>query len=148
VRLIGDLGGSVITSTNPTAANTTGAGPGSGATWTKKLVDTTNAIDAMSYPSTSLCVAVDDKGNILTSTDPGDGSSAVWASENVDGNKIIDDVSCPTTTLCVAVDDAGNPHRDRSERRRHGDLERASSRRHHHRHKQRVVSLLVVVRRD
>jgi hypothetical protein len=56
----------------------------------------------VSCPSSSLCVAVDDSGNVLTSTAPTDAST--WTVTNVDGTHPLADVSCPTTTLCVAGD--------------------------------------------
>ena len=57
-------------------------------------------------PSTSLCVAVDDGGNVVTSTDP-TGGAAKWTVTNVDGAVRALGVSCPSTTLCVAADDGG-----------------------------------------
>lgn len=60
----------------------------------------------MSCPSSSLCVAVDDSGHVLTSTDRTGGASA-WAVTRVDGFNFISDVSC-VPGLCVAVDAAGH----------------------------------------
>jgi hypothetical protein len=88
----------VITSTNPT---------GGASTWTIAKVDTA-AIEDISCPSVSLCVAVDNIGNVLTSTNPTGGSS-VWTSADIDGslNKLVS-VSCPSASLCVATDFWGN----------------------------------------
>ena len=61
----------------------------------------------VSCPSTSLCVAVDDAGDVLTSTDPAGGAGA-WTVTDVDGSHALSGVSCPSTSLCVAVDSAGD----------------------------------------
>jgi hypothetical protein len=69
-----------------------------------------NAIYSISCPSATLCVAGDDAGNILSSTNPG-GGRAAWSSAAVDvhtgGQFSIEGMSCPSTTLCVAVDEGG-----------------------------------------
>ena len=68
------------------------------------------AIDSISCPSATLCLAGDDAGNILSSTTPG-GGRAAWSSAAVDvhagGQFTIEGLSCPSTTLCVAVDNGG-----------------------------------------
>lgn len=51
-----------------------------------------------------LCVAVDNAGNIVTSTDP----SQAWNVAQADVGNAITGVSCPSVGLCVAVDSAGN----------------------------------------
>jgi hypothetical protein len=63
------------------------------------------SIAAVSCPSTSLCVAVDVAGNVMTSTSPDDGAQA-WSFAHVNGARLTD-VSCPSASLCVAVDTAG-----------------------------------------
>ena len=69
-----------------------------------------SSIYAISCPSAVLCVAGDDAGNILSSTNPG-GGRAAWSSAAVDvhtgGQFSIEGLSCPSTTLCVAVDEGG-----------------------------------------
>ncbi len=59
-----------------------------------------------------MCIAVDDVGNVVTSSDPADGPAAMWTVANVDtgpdGTNVINAVACPTANLCVAVDDVGN----------------------------------------
>jgi hypothetical protein len=65
-------------------------------------------LTGISCPSTTVCVAVDAVGNVVTSTDPGAGEASAWTSATVDGSNPLTGVSCPTTTLCVAVDAAGN----------------------------------------
>jgi hypothetical protein len=56
----------------------------------------------ISCPSSSLCLATDDKGDVVSSTDPAGGAGA-WT---VSPAGILD-LSCPTITLCVAVDGNG-----------------------------------------
>ena len=60
-----------------------------------------------SCPSSTLCLAVDELGNVLTSSDPADGRAAVWTATNVDGPNDMLGISCPAAWLCVAVDHAG-----------------------------------------
>jgi hypothetical protein len=55
----------------------------------------------------TLCVAVDDQGNVITSTDPG-AAEPTWTVTNVDGSNQFSGVSCPSAALCVAVDQQGN----------------------------------------
>ena len=63
--------------------------------------------EGVSCPSPSLCVAVDDRGNLLASTAPAGGASA-WHIFNVDGRTQLDAISCaPATTFCAAVDSEG-----------------------------------------
>jgi hypothetical protein len=98
-----DDGGNVATSTAPT----TGA-------WTLTHVD--NALYAcsrsggncaqapltsVSCPSTTLCVAVDGAGNILSSTSP-TGASDSWSLTNV-SSLPLNSVSCSDRALCVAI---------------------------------------------
>src|SRR5207248_3859622 len=86
-----------VASTDPTG----GAGK-----WTVANVDGTHVLRGVSCPSTSLCVAVDDTGNVLTSTDPTDGTS--WTPSNVDASNVLFAVSCASSSLCVAVDVPGH----------------------------------------
>jgi hypothetical protein len=73
---------------------------------------------SISCPSTTLCVAVDGAGDVISSPDP-TGGAAAWTAAHVDpsptqnntdnaGSVLVRGVSCPSTTLCVAVDAAGN----------------------------------------
>ena len=57
-------------------------------------------------PGTSMCAALDDQGDVLTSTDPTNGSS--WNTAHVDAANRLLGVSCASASLCVAVDGAGN----------------------------------------
>src|ERR1019366_9950291 len=56
-----------------------------------------------SCPSSGLCVAVDNRGNLVTSSNP-TGGAAAWTVTDVDGSNGLDGVSCPSSGLCVAVD--------------------------------------------
>jgi hypothetical protein len=91
--------GYVATTTDPTrggtAWRTTQLGSG-GPLW-----------DAVSCPSTRLCVAVDGAGNTLTSTNPTAGAGR-WTTSNIDGSNSLNGVSCVSRKLCVAVDSAGS----------------------------------------
>ena len=68
------------------------------------------SLSGVSCPSVSLCVAVDDAGDVVTSTAPTSG--ARWTIAHVDRGHgwqpTLDGVSCPSASLCVAVDDAGD----------------------------------------
>jgi hypothetical protein len=66
-----------------------------------------SSLNAVSCPSSTLCVAVDDAGNVATSSNPTGGASA-WTVAKIDGTRPLVGVSCPTSTLCVAIDGAGN----------------------------------------
>lgn len=100
--------GNLLTSTDPTG----GAG-----TWQEAHVDGAQSIyggvadlEGVACPSVSVCVAVDDGGNVLTSTDPAGGSSA-WKLAHVvnpNGRDAIGNasVSCPSASACAAVEDA------------------------------------------
>jgi hypothetical protein len=66
-------------------------------------------MEAVSCRSVSLCVAVDDAGNIASSTAPSSG--AAWKTVNLDGSRFQTPfgVSCPAgTALCVVSDDGGD----------------------------------------
>ena len=96
----------------PQAASTS-ADPTDAASWSTTSVEPPeNCLGAtclvrVSCPSTSLCVAVDDVGNVLSSTDPADPTT--WSAPlHVAGPGGFHDVSCPSVSFCVAVDDAGN----------------------------------------
>jgi hypothetical protein len=77
--------------------------------WSKpQSIDGSAVVKGVSCPSTSLCVAVDNHGNVLTSTEPTAGSSA-WKSTNLTESAGFLSVSCPpSSSLCVAIDGAGN----------------------------------------
>jgi hypothetical protein len=52
-------------------------------------------------------MAVDNAGNVVTSTDPTAGANA-WSVANVDSPNVISEVACTVASACVAVDDMGN----------------------------------------
>ncbi len=65
-------------------------------------------INALSCPTTSLCVGMDNQGNLLTTTDPTAPPSG-WDRFAV-GQPNESEVACPSASLCVAVGyDAGAP---------------------------------------
>ena len=70
------------------------------APWKATRVDTTS-LHEISCPSASLCVAVDDVGNLVTSTDPSGGAGAWSTPVSIGGG--LSAVACPSTTLCVAL---------------------------------------------
>jgi hypothetical protein len=63
-------------------------------------------LNAVSCVSSSFCLAGDEAGDVLASTDPS--TSSPWSSNHVDGTNSISAVSCTSIELCVAVDDAGD----------------------------------------
>lgn len=66
------------------------------------------AVSALSCPSTTLCVASDDAGQVLFSTDPASPSS-VWTHFTVSAGAELSAASCATTTFCVLGDsNSGN----------------------------------------
>lgn len=68
----------------------------------------TVSIYGVSCPSTSLCVAVDDAGNVLETHDASAATPTWSAPQNIDGTNLLTSVWCPSTSLCVAVDAAGD----------------------------------------
>ena len=80
---------------------------GPGHAWTVVAVDGRNAITGLSCPSLSLCVGVDDAGNVLQTTAPLAGTPR-WQLTAVDPGHRLTAVSCTQASLCVATDDAGD----------------------------------------
>jgi hypothetical protein len=84
--------------------------------WTSNHIDPTtdffgdqSSLTGISCPSTSFCVAVDDAGNAVTSTDP---ISGPWTPELINGHHTIGGiglsaVSCASAAFCAAVDGIG-----------------------------------------
>ena len=64
-------------------------------------------LTSISCPSTSLCVAADEVGNVLTAT-AGTQGVLHWQSAPVDAGNLINSVSCQSASLCFAVDNHGN----------------------------------------
>jgi hypothetical protein len=96
-----DAAGNVITASNPTG--------GAGA-WTAAHIDATtegfgrqSALEDVSCPAASLCVAVDNDGNIITATNP-TGGAGEWATpvKVASAGGGLTGVTCPSTALCIA----------------------------------------------
>lgn len=92
---------------------TTGEPAGGIGAWTPTPLDT-EAVEHetslglldVSCPSASFCAAIDDLGNVYTSTDPTGGASA-W-SETALGDTDFEAIACQSTSLCVITDFHGN----------------------------------------
>ncbi len=101
----GDNDGNLFSSTDP----------GSGASaWTSVEADRESPtstqgweIYGVSCVSSTLCVAIDQNGQIVTSTDPTGGAGAWVVTKGVGSGDDILAVSCASGPLCVAVNDAG-----------------------------------------
>ena len=89
----------IVVSTDPT---------GSASDWVTTPVDGGAHIEAGDISCTTdptlLCVAQDQSGSILSSTDP---ASGAWEVVGYPAIFYADTLSCPTTTLCVAVSTRG-----------------------------------------
>jgi hypothetical protein len=69
----------------------------------------TAGLTALSCQSTTLCMAVDDNGNFLSSSAPAGGAWGLPASINSPAtHPHLTAISCPSAALCFAVDNAGN----------------------------------------
>jgi hypothetical protein len=85
-------------------AGTASAATGPG--WTRGATVDPATPTGISCPSTSLCVAVDARGDVLVSAAPRAGAPA-WRVSVIDPGTALSGVSCPSLQLCVAVDRAG-----------------------------------------
>lgn len=75
------------------------------AAWRETTTPLPSPLDAVSCPSASVCVAGNEAGNILNSTNPTGGSNA-WGLADVPNPQpdlAIAGVSCPSISLCAAV---------------------------------------------
>ena len=85
---------------------------GAAATWKATGYVASSQLSSVSCPSPTFCAAVDEAGNLVTSTDAAS-SAPTWTQSNVDnqlavnpgGSFALEGISCPSTTLCVAVSD-------------------------------------------
>ena len=79
--------------------------PASGA-WQRMSFDRieVRALNGVACPSTSLCLAVDDAGRVLASSDP---RSDAWGVEAALGAVALTAIACPTAGFCIAGDDTG-----------------------------------------
>jgi hypothetical protein len=71
------------------------------------VVPSSNHPDAVSCPSTSLCLVVDGAGDVFASADASSGDPT-WSGAHVDAANSVAAISCPTASFCAAVDSAGN----------------------------------------
>jgi hypothetical protein len=105
-----DALGNVIESTQPLADAQAGNG------WTVlNSVDAgagtngTGAVDGISCPTVSLCLAVDRAGNVLYTNQPTATAQAGWVLvPSLNPNGGITGISCPTEIECVITDQGGN----------------------------------------
>src|SRR5437867_3855182 len=95
------------------AATASAAGGGARLSWSSRLIDTQppfahkiSLLD-VACPSVSLCVAVDARGDAVTSTNP-TGGAGFWTPAKIDDNEPLQAIACPSTGLCAAVDAKGN----------------------------------------
>src|SRR5579863_825537 len=70
--------------------------------------DAGHSLNAVSCPTTGLCVAVDSSGNVVFTTAPT--STAAWTavSPTVDSGHSLTSVSCASASLCFAADNHGS----------------------------------------
>ncbi len=68
-------------------------------------IDPAGGLTGISCASKSLCVAVDDDGNIVSTTEP-TADAGAWALTHID-DWPLSAVGCPSTKMCVAVDRGG-----------------------------------------
>jgi hypothetical protein len=101
---VGDLG-TVMISRNPAADAPTWSAP----VTIDPVPDATppNGLNSLSCPSTSLCVAVNNVGDAIVSTNPA-ADTPVWTRTPAHiAAHGLNSVSCASTALCVAVDNQG-----------------------------------------
>src|SRR3989442_15439772 len=65
------------------------------------------SLSDVSCPSSGLCFAVDNAGNLVASSNP-TGGVAAWTVTRVDGSNSLFGVSCPSGGFCAVADNAGN----------------------------------------
>ncbi len=79
-----------------------------GISWSAAYHFDTNAPTAVSCPTATSCIAVDNGGDALTWNGAGNTGSD-WSPTSVDpGGNDLESISCPSASFCVAVDDDGN----------------------------------------
>lgn len=88
------------------AAAPAGAAPA--LNWSTARIPGAAGPTGISCASETLCVAVDEAGNALVSTNPSAGAGATWSREEIDSGKALVAVSCASSALCVAVDGVGH----------------------------------------
>ena len=93
--------GNILTTTNPAA--------GGGATWSEANAGGSVQVTGVSCPAAEACLAVDNNGDVMTSTDPTGGAGA-WHFENLmpfkpegQPHNALFGASCASTSLCALV---------------------------------------------
>jgi hypothetical protein len=86
-------------------------GEAQGAGWVfhePEMIDPGAGLTGVACPAKNLCIAVDRRGDVLTSRSPGAAPSS-WMSATIDppGTRLTG-VACASSTLCVAVDGQGS----------------------------------------
>ena len=76
-------------------------------TWAAPVHVDGHVLSTVSCPNNGLCVAVDQSGNVVTSSNP-TGGATTWTVVNVDGSAYIGGVACTSSGLCVAVTQFGD----------------------------------------
>ena len=109
VCIAGDYSGNVLYSSDP--------GGGSGA-WPRTNLDAAANVPqdpisgvACAVSPSTLCTAVDEAGDVFTSTDPANGAWSLTGPLDVPNTSsvlVFHAISCPSSSLCVAVDDQGD----------------------------------------
>lgn len=96
--LASDNAGHVVTSLND------------GATWGAPLdIAPGTSVGSISCPSTTLCVAINNNGQDITTKNPELGAAATWtAPTTVEYDHVFDSMTCASTTLCIIVNGEGN----------------------------------------
>jgi hypothetical protein len=59
-------------------------------------------LTGISCASPTFCAAIDEDGNVLTSTNP-TGGTAAWSKGNIDGDRMLFSVSCPSAGFCAVI---------------------------------------------
>jgi hypothetical protein len=72
--------------------------------WSAPATVTRHGFVAIRCPSASLCVAIDSRGDLLTTTTPG-GGAREWRSYRLDRH--LTAIACASASMCVAVDSGG-----------------------------------------
>jgi hypothetical protein len=87
-----------------------GTAPLAAANWSApspSSIDPGNTVQELVCPTSSLCIAADDNGNVLTSTTP-PFSASTWSTAAVDPFRFITGLACSLNVFCLIGDDAGN----------------------------------------
>jgi hypothetical protein len=75
--------------------------------WSTARIPGATALTGISCASETLCVAIDETGQALISTNPTAGASASWSRADTPSASALTAVSCPSNNLCAAVNKEG-----------------------------------------